>query len=74
MSALACSISGAPLNSGVVSSRTGHLYEKSTILHYISLYGTCPQTGAPLAASDLVELTPTNTHVVPSQQSIPSLV
>jgi pre-mRNA-processing factor 19 len=74
MSALACSISGAPLTTGVVSSKTGHLYEKSTILHYIALHGTCPHTGAQLTASDLVGLTPAPVQVLPSQQSIPSLV
>lgn len=74
MSALACSISGAPLTLGVVSAKTGHLYEKSTILHYLSLYGNCPHTGIPMTASDLVELTPSPTQVLPGQHSLPSLV
>lgn len=74
MSAMACSISGAPLTLGVVSSKTGHLYEKSTILHYLALHGSCPHTGIPLAPSDLVELTPSPTQVLPAQQNIPSLV
>lgn len=43
MSALACSISGAPLTCGVVS-KNGYLYEKSTILHYLSLHNKCPHT------------------------------
>lgn len=54
MSAIVCSLSGAPLIHGVVSSKTGHLYEKSTILHYISLHGTCPHTSIPLQANDLI--------------------
>ena len=74
MSALACSISGAPLVNGVVSAKTGHLFEKSTILHYLGLHGTCPHTGAPLTPADLVELTPTPVHVLPAHQSIPPLV
>jgi len=48
MSAIVCSLSGAPLIHGVVSAKTGHLYEKSTILHYISLHGACPHSGIPL--------------------------
>ncbi len=74
MSALACSISGAPLTNGVISSKTGHLFEKSTILYYLSLHATCPHTGAPLSPSDLVELTPTPVQVLPAYQSIPPLV
>lgn len=74
MSALACSISGAPLTAAVVSSKTGHLFEKSTILHYLALHGSCPHTGVPLAAADLVDLTPTPVQVLPAQQSIPPLV
>jgi hypothetical protein len=74
MSALACSISGAPLTTGVISSKTGHLYEKSTIQHYIALHGTCPHTGAPMSTADLVDLTPVPTQVLPAQHSIPPLV
>lgn len=74
MSALACSISGAPLTQGVVSSKTGHLYEKSTILHYLGLHSTCPHTGIPLSFADLVDLTPLPVQVLPAHQSIPPLV
>lgn len=54
MSALVCSISGAPLSRGVISVKTGHLYEKSTILHYIALNRSCPHTAIPLENKDLV--------------------
>ena len=74
MSALACSISGAPLSAAVVSSKTGHLYEKSTIIHYLSLHANCPHTGQPLTPQDLVDITPSNTILLPSQQTVPALV
>ena len=74
MSALVCSISGAPLNYGGVSSKTGHLYEKSTILHYIALNKSCPHTGIPLEPKDIIELTPNNTFILTSQPDIPSVI
>lgn len=74
MSALVCSLSGSPLIHPVVSSKSGHLYEKSTILHYITIHNSCPHTGTPLGPQDLVELAHSNTLVLPNQQSIPSLV
>ena len=73
MSALVCSISGSPLINPVVSSKTGHLYEHSTILHYISIHGKCPHTGVPLDSSHLTELANKNTTILPGQQSISSL-
>jgi pre-mRNA-processing factor 19 len=73
MSAIVCSLSGAPLVHPVVSATTGHLYERSTIHHYIVLHGTCPHTGTPLVPSQLVELTGSNTAILPGHQSVPSL-
>lgn len=73
MSALVCSISGSPLVHPVVSAKTGHLYEKSTIQHYLTLYNTCPHTETPLEPKDLIELANTNTSILPSQQSVPAL-
>ena len=73
MSALVCSLSGAPLVNPAVCSKTGHLYEHSTILHYISVHGKCPHTGASLSASDLVILANKNTAVLPGQQSVSTL-
>jgi pre-mRNA-processing factor 19 len=70
---MVCSLSGAPLNQPVVSSKTGHLFEKSTILHYIALHGTCPHTGQPLDRSNLIELAGSNTVILPNHQSIPAL-
>ena len=73
MSAMVCSLSGAPLIQPVVSSKTGHLYEKSTILQYIALHGTCPHSGQPLDRSNLTELVNFNTAILPSHQNIPTL-
>ena len=73
MSALVCSISGSPLVQGVVSNKSGHLYEKSTISHYIARQGTCPHTGVPLSSADLIELASSNTQVLPSQGNVPTL-
>lgn len=73
MSALVCSLSGSPLVHPVVSSTTGHLYEKSTILHYIAVHHSCPHSGAPLEPKDLVDLAHSNTNILPSQQSVPLL-
>lgn len=56
MSALVCSLSGSPLNEGVVSLKTGHIYEKSTITRHIRAYGTCPHTNQALSINDLLPL------------------
>ena len=63
MSALTCSLSGNPLIHGVISSKTGHLFEKSTILKQISTYGLCPHTNQPLSREDLVDLSITNPSI-----------
>lgn len=49
MSALICSISGHPIVQGVICSKTGHIYEKSTILKQITVYGVCPHTNQPIS-------------------------
>ena len=63
MSALVCSLSGNPLIHGVISTKTGHLFEKSTILKQISTYGLCPHTNQTLSVEDLVDLNITNPSV-----------
>ena len=40
----------------VVSRKSGHMFEKRTIMTYILESGTCPITGQPLTAEDLLEL------------------
>ena len=73
MSALVCSLSGSPLLNPVVSSKSGHLYEKSTILHFLSVNRCCPHTGVPMTPEDLVELAHSNTQVVPGQPTLAGL-
>lgn len=61
MSAIICSLSGSVLHYPVISLKTGHIYERSTIERHIGAYGTCPHTGQPLALSDLLPLQPSPT-------------
>lgn len=56
MSALVCSLSGSPLSEPVVSKKTGHLYEKSTIIKQIRANGVCPHTGQPITEQDILPL------------------
>jgi hypothetical protein len=51
-----CAMSGEPPVEPVVSRKTGHMFEKRTILTYILESGTCPITGQPLSSDDLLEL------------------
>lgn len=60
MSAIVCSLSGSPLTEPVISLKTGHVYEKSTILRHIEAYSNCPHTKAPLSPNDLLPLAITN--------------
>lgn len=66
MSALICSISGNPIIHGVVCTKTGHLYEKSTILKQLATTGVCPHTNQPLSEIDFVDLKITNPSVTHS--------
>lgn len=49
-----CSISGEPPQDPVVSSKSGHVYERRLILKYINENGTDPITGDKLEEADLV--------------------
>ncbi|KAI0336175.1 nuclear matrix protein NMP200 [Cubamyces sp. BRFM 1775] len=51
-----CSISGEPPQDPVVSSKSGHVYERRLILKYINENGTDPITGDKLEESDLVSV------------------
>ena len=50
-----CAISGEPPQDPVVSSKSGHVYERRLILKYIQENGTDPVTGEKLEKSDLVD-------------------
>ena len=49
-------MSGEPPVEPVVSRKSGHMFEKRTVLAYLTETGTCPISGQPLTAEDLIEL------------------
>lgn len=49
-----CAISGEPPQDPVVSTKSGHVYERRLITKYITDNGTDPITGEKLDESDLV--------------------
>ena len=51
-----CGISGEPPQDPVVSSKSGHVYERRLILKYINDNGTDPLTGEKLEESDLLTI------------------
>ena len=51
-----CSISGEPPQDAVVSTKSGHVYERRLILKYITDNGTDPITGERLTEADLVSV------------------
>jgi pre-mRNA-processing factor 19 len=74
--AMFCSISGIVPDHGVVSSKSGHLFEKSLIEKYLRETGKCPITGESLSMEDLIVLK-TNKTVKPrttTASSIPGLL
>ena len=65
MSVTTCALSGQPLQQPVVSTKSGHVFEKSLITKQLTMTGQCPITGQSLdAQTDLVELKVAN-HVAP---------
>ncbi|RPD58365.1 WD40 repeat-like protein [Lentinus tigrinus ALCF2SS1-6] len=72
-----CSISGEPPQDPVVSSKSGHVYERRLILKYITENGTDPITGDKLEEADLVSVKAnpkTAPPRPPSASSIPALL
>jgi len=53
---LFCAISGEPPLDPVVSSKSGHVYERRLIIKYITENGTDPITGEKLEESDLIAI------------------
>ena len=51
-----CGISGEPPQDPVVSTKSGHIYERRLITKYITDNGTDPITGEKLEESDLVSV------------------
>ena len=56
MSVTTCALSGNPLEDPVVSTKTGHVFERRVIYQQIDNTGQCPITGSELEKKDLVDL------------------
>ncbi|KAJ1911932.1 hypothetical protein IWQ60_009906 [Tieghemiomyces parasiticus] len=72
-----CAISGERPETPVVSTKSGHVYEKRLIEKYIAEHGSCPVTGNELTEDDLVEIRsemPLPRPKLPNMTSIPSLL
>ncbi len=51
-----CAISGEPPQDPVISTKSGHVYERRLVLKYMTENGTDPVTGEKLEESDLVSV------------------
>eukprot|EP00727_Mastigamoeba_balamuthi_P007643 m51a1_g35 putative u-box domain-containing protein 72-like (510) ;mRNA; f:133993-136356 len=60
-----CAISGQPPEEPVVSTKSGHVFEKRLVEKYLAVNGKCPITGEPLTPTDLVPLKGYNKQVKP---------
>ncbi|GJE85903.1 pre-mRNA-processing factor 19 [Phanerochaete sordida] len=72
-----CSISGEPPQDPVVSSKSGHVYERKLIVKYITENGTDPITGEKLEESDLITVKANPKTAAPrptNATSIPALL
>ncbi|KAI0823085.1 nuclear matrix protein NMP200 [Trametes gibbosa] len=72
-----CSISGEPPQDPVVSSKSGHVYERRLITKYITENGTDPITGDKLEEADLISVKPNPKAAAPrppNATSIPALL
>ncbi|KAI0274880.1 WD40 repeat-like protein [Gloeopeniophorella convolvens] len=72
-----CAISGEPPQDPVISSKSGHVYERRLVLKYITENGTDPVTGEKLEESDLVSVKASPNAVAPrppTHSSIPALL
>lgn len=56
MSVTTCALSGNPLEDPVVSTKTGHVFERRVIEKHIENTGQCPITGIDLEKKDLLPL------------------
>lgn len=57
MSITTCAFSGQPLKEAVVSSKTGHVFERRVIEKHLNDTGQCPITGVEMnPVTDLIEL------------------
>jgi pre-mRNA-processing factor 19 len=63
-----CAISGEPPQDPVVSSKSGHVYERRLILKYITDNGADPVTGEKMEEADLVSVKASK-YLLPSHQT-----
>lgn len=56
MSDYICSLTQQPATSPVVSTKSGHIFEKSAIEQHLETESKCPVTNEPLTKDDLVPL------------------
>ena len=56
MSITTCALSGKPLEEPVISTKTGHVFEKRVIEKHIDNTGQCPITGTDLEKKDLMSI------------------
>ncbi|KAL5495681.1 hypothetical protein ACEPAI_1144 [Sanghuangporus weigelae] len=68
-----CSLSGEPPQDPVVSSKSGHVYERRLILKYIADNGTDPITGDKLEEADLVSVKASPKAVPPRPPQLTSI-
>ncbi|EIW86474.1 nuclear matrix protein NMP200 [Coniophora puteana RWD-64-598 SS2] len=74
---LTCSISGEPPQDPVVSTKTGHVYERRLILKYLADNGTDPVSGEKLEEADLISIKASAKAAAPrppTATSIPALL
>eukprot|EP00960_Hanusia_phi_P048215 758821-Hanusia_phi.AAC.3 len=76
MAGLVCAMSGACALAPMVSKKTGHVFEKSTILKFLLETQSCPITGQAMSAEDLIELKVNSSlrPKPPSSTSLPSMI
>jgi pre-mRNA-processing factor 19 len=60
-----CAISGEPPLDPVVSTKSGHVYERRLITKYIAENGTDPITGEKLEENDLVTVKASQSQFLP---------
>ena len=56
MSLYYCSITNEPAEVPVVSTKSGHIYERRIIKKYINANQNCPITNQPLTSEDIVDI------------------
>lgn len=49
-----CALTRELIKEGAVSKKTGHIFEKSTIIKHLNSFPYCPITNQPMSIDDLV--------------------